>query len=293
MSISVVMLGTGSPRPDLDRSGPSQVLMIDGTPILIDCGDGVVNQLMKAKISLSEINYLFLTHLHADHVYGYGHFLVAGWGSGRKKLTVVGPPGTKELHNLVLEMFKNDIKYRTSLGFPPEGILDVTIVEVDPSQAIPCELPAEVTAASMIHNVPTFAYRFQMGDKAVVISGDTAPSQRLVELSQGADILVHDSCLTTTSMYNHSPRPELKKVWENLQKEHCTPEQAADTAREANVKKLVLTHFLPGIDVDEIYQESKKVYDGIVIVPEDLQVIDVDDVEIADIRKELAIQTAN
>jgi ribonuclease BN (tRNA processing enzyme) len=277
MSIEVIMLGTGSPRPNLNRSGPSQVLNIDGQPILIDCGEGVVNQLMKSNIPLSEINHLFFTHLHADHVYGYGHFLVAGWGSGRKKLTVVGPPGTKRLHNLVLEMFKEDINYRSSLGFPTEGILDVNVIEVDPSQKVPCEIPAEVTAAPMIHNVQTFAYRFQMGNKSVVFSGDTAPTEKLVGLSDGADVLVHDSCLTTTSMYNYSPRPELKKVWENLQTEHCTPEQAANTARKANVKKLILTHFLPDIDVNEIYAETKKIYDGTVIVPEDNQVIYMDD----------------
>ncbi|WP_053362532.1 MBL fold metallo-hydrolase [Bacillus sp. FJAT-27251] len=275
--ITVTMTGTGSPRPEINRSGPSQVLSIGDTHILIDCGENVVRQIQKAQIPLHQINYLFMTHLHADHLYGYGHFLVAGWGSGRKELTVVGPKGTKKFHEQMLEIFKDDIGYRTSLGFSPAGIMDVRVIEVDePGQIELINLPATVTAANMIHNVPTFAYRFQIGSQAVVISGDTAPTDELVKLSQGADILIQDACLTTTSMYNTTTRPEMKKVWENLQKEHCTPKEAAETAQNAGVKQLILTHFLPEIDIDEIYREASEIFSGIVVVPNDLDVVSIE-----------------
>lgn len=275
--ITVTMTGTGSPRPEIDRSGPSQVLSIGDQHILIDCGENVVRQIQKANIPLNQINYLFMTHLHADHLYGYGHFLVAGWGSGRKELTVVGPKGTKRFHELMLEIFKDDIGYRTSLGFSPEGIMDVRVIEIEePGEIELSDFPATVTAANMIHNVPTFGYRFQVGSQAVVISGDTAPTDELVKLAQGADILVQDACLTTTSMYNTTTRPEMKKVWENLQKEHCTPIEAAETAKKAGVKQLILTHFLPGIDVEEIYREATEVFSGTVVVPNDLEAVSID-----------------
>lgn len=273
--IKINMLGTGSPRASLERSGPSQVLLIDETPILIDCGEGTVRQLMKAKIDLKKVEHLYFTHLHADHVYGYGQFLVAGWGSGRKKLTVVGPAGVKRFHNQMLELFKDDIAYRTSLGFPSNGILDVEVIEIEEDGEVPDDIPAKVKAARMVHNVPTFGYRFQVGEKAVVISGDTAPTQSLIELSEGANVLIHDCCLTTTSFYKDTTSPTMKKVWENLQKEHCTPKQAAETAQKAGVKQLVMTHFLPGIDKEEIYHEASQVFDGDIIVPDDLLTVSV------------------
>lgn len=278
--IIINMLGTGSPRPDIHRSGPSQTLTIDDTSILIDCGENVVRQVIKSGIELKNINYLLFTHLHADHVYGYGHFLVAGWGSGRKHLTVVGPKGTKALHEKTLDLFKEDINYRTSLGFPSEGIMDVNIIEVEESGNINIPgLPADVSAANMVHNVPTYGYRFDVGSESVVFSGDTAPTDNLVKLSKDADVLVHDACLTTTSMYSHTTRPELKQVWKNLQKEHCTPVQAAKTAKNAGVRKLVLTHFLPQINVEEISDEVSEVFKGEIIVPNDLEVIKVKQTE--------------
>jgi len=86
-NLKVTMLGTGSPRPDLERSGPAQVLTIGDTNILIDCGEGTTTQLMKAGIPPESITYLFMTHLHSDHIFGYGQFLLGGWGLGRRKLT--------------------------------------------------------------------------------------------------------------------------------------------------------------------------------------------------------------
>ncbi|WP_257347413.1 MBL fold metallo-hydrolase [Pseudalkalibacillus decolorationis] len=273
--LSVLMLGTGSPRPDLERAGSAQVLFIDSLPILIDCGEGTTAQLMKAGIAPEKVNHLWLTHLHSDHVLGYGQFLLGGWAMGRRKLTVVGPVGTKKFHETILGMFKEDIDYRTSLGRPSNGVLDVNVIEVDEAGKVECDLPANVTAEHMIHNVTTLAYRFDVGEKAVVFSGDTAPTPKLVELAKGADILIHDACLSTNVTYKNPSNPELQKIWTELQKEHCTPEQAGETAREAGVKQLILTHFLPNIDVEKAFCEAAEVFAGKVIVGKDLEKIEV------------------
>lgn len=273
--LAVTMLGTGSPRPDIERSGPAQVLWIDDLPILIDCGEGTTTQLLKAGIPPHTINHLWLTHLHSDHLFGYAQFLIGGQGDGRRELTIVGPVGTKEYHERILQLYERDINYRLSLGRSPKGLMDVNIIEIDSPGEIETTLPAKVTAAEMIHNVPTFGYRFQVGDKAVVISGDTAPTEELVKLAKDADLLVQDAAITTTSVYTKGDNKEFHKVFERLQHEHCTPAQCGETAQEAGVKKLVLTHFLPKADTEEAYEETTEVFDGEVVIGEDLLEIHV------------------
>ncbi|KAB7705514.1 MBL fold metallo-hydrolase [Bacillus aerolatus] len=274
-NVKVTMLGTGSPRPDLERSGPSQVLTVDDTNILIDCGEGTTTQLMKAGIPPENIHYLFMTHLHSDHVFGYGQFLLGGWGLGRRKLTIVGPKGMKHFHETIINLFDEDISYRTSLGRPGNGVLDVNIIEIDEPGEVDCGLPWKISAAEMVHNVLTYGYRFETGEKTVVISGDTAPAPAIVELSKDADLLVIDACLAPTAVYRNTKSPELQKIWDNLQKEHCTPEQTGEIGKEAGVKTLVLTHFLPNIIEEETKQQAAEVFDGEIIVGKDLQVIPV------------------
>ncbi|OCA87171.1 MBL fold metallo-hydrolase [Pseudobacillus wudalianchiensis] len=273
--VKVTMLGTGSPRPELERSGPAQVLTVGDTHILVDCGEGTTAQLMKAGIAPEKIHYLFMTHLHSDHVFGYGQFLLGGWGLGRRKLTIVGPKGMKHFHETILHLFEEDISYRTSLGRPGNGVLDVNIIEIDEPGEIYCGLPWKITTAEMLHNVLTYGYRFEVGEKTVVLSGDTAPTSDLVKLSKDADLLVMDACLAPTSVYRHTDSAELKEIWDNLQKEHCTPEQAGRIGKEAGVKTLVLTHFLPNIIEEETKQEAAAVFAGEIIVSRDLQVIPV------------------
>lgn len=267
------MLGTGSPRPDLERSGPAQVITIENEHILVDCGEGTTAQLMKADIPPEEIKYLFLTHLHSDHVFGYGQFLLGGWGRGRRELTIIGPRGTKKFHETIISLLEVDITYRTSLGHPANGVLDVNIIEIDEPGEIKSNLDFKITANQMVHNVLTFGFRFEIDNKVIVISGDTAPTDAIVELSKDADILVMDAGLSPTEVYHNTTNPELQKIWDNLQKEHCSPEQAGEIAQKASVKKLVLTYFLPKIYKEITMQEASDVFKGEIVIGEDLQVI--------------------
>ncbi|VEF48612.1 ribonuclease Z [Bacillus freudenreichii] len=272
--LKLTLLGTGSPRPDLERSGPSQVISLGDSHILVDCGEGTTAQLIKAGIAPQSVQYLFMTHLHSDHIFGYGQFLLGGWGLGRRKLTVIGPKGMKHFHETLINLFKEDIDYRTSLGRPGNGVRDVEIIEVEEAGLVQTDLPLKITAAEMVHNVKTFGFRFETDDQTVVISGDTAPTPNIIELSRNADILVMDACLAPTAVYRNTKSAELQEIWNSLQKEHCSPEQAGEIAQKAGVKTLVMTHFLPNIDEEETYNEAVKVFDGEVIVGEDLLVIE-------------------
>ncbi|MCG7335226.1 MBL fold metallo-hydrolase [Sporosarcina sp. ACRSM] len=275
--LKIVMLGTGCPRPEISRSGPAQVVFVDELPILVDCGEGTTDQLMKAGIAPEEVNHLWFTHLHSDHTFGYAQFLLGGWELGRRELTVVGPKGTKKFHDNLLAMYDEDISYRLSAGRPQEGLLNVKIIEIEKPGLVESSLPVRVTAEEMVHSILTYAFRFEVDSKAIVISGDTAPTDSLVKLAQGADILVHDCCLVANSTYypNHQD-PEKRDLWNRISQTHCTPSQAGDTARLAGVKTLVLTHLFPKIDVNAVQKEAEETFTGTVIVPDDLQAISVE-----------------
>lgn len=274
--LKVIMLGTGCPRPETARSGPAQVVFIDELPILVDCGEGVTNQLMRAGIAPEEVNHLFITHLHSDHMFGYDQFLLGGWELGRRKLTVVGPKGLKKHHETLLSMYEEDIDYRLSTGRSKKGLFDVNIIELEEPGEVQCDLPATITTAEMDHSIFTLAYRFQVGPKSIVVSGDTAPTDNLIELSRGADILIHDCCLVPNDVYyENNPDPEKRNLWARVNETHCTPAQAAYNAKEAGVKTLILTHLFPNIDTVKAGEEASQIFAGNVVVPDDLQIIPV------------------
>lgn len=273
--LKVTMLGTGSPWPDKERSGPSQLLWMDDVPVLIDCGEKTTHQLIRAGIEVKSIDYLFVTHLHADHILGYGQFLLGRWFGTREKLTVIGPKGTKEFHESILKMYKDDIDYKLSLGRPPSGLLDTEVIEIESCGEVDMNFPIRVSTAQMDHSILTYAYRFDSVSQSIVFSGDTAPTEKLVDLATDADILVQDCCLAPNAIYTESPSEERKRIWKELQKEHCDPIQSGEIASKANVKQLVLTHFLPGTFADATYSQAKEHFAGKVVVPDDLQEIKV------------------
>lgn len=273
------LLGTGSPKPNIERHGPSQLIMVDNEPILIDCGEGTTNQLLKANIQPDDVKYLLFTHLHSDHVFGYSHFLLGGWSLGRNELTIFGPRGLKKLHEQIITMFEEDINYRCNvLGISSKGLLDVNVVELpDEGRTIKLDnVNVDIESTPVVHNVHTFAYRFDKGAHSIVISGDTAPVESLIELSKDANVLVQDAAISPSAFEDPAADPNIKKIRELLTKEHCSPMQAGEIAEEAGVKKLVLTHLLPNTDRNEIYHSAKSTYSGQVIVGEDLDKITVD-----------------
>src|SRR5699024_6324894 len=109
----------------LERYPSAEIVYINGIPILVDCGEGATRQMMKTGVNPQDVQHVFFTHLHCDHMLGYGQFLIGGWTMGRTELTVYGPKGTKEFHDAVVSTLMSDVKYRNSLGRPSEGILDV------------------------------------------------------------------------------------------------------------------------------------------------------------------------
>jgi ribonuclease Z len=270
VSLRLLLLGTGSPRPTLERANTGFLVIAGERPILVDCGAGVMRRLLESGHDPARITLLFLTHLHSDHTLDYAEFVLGSWAMGRGELAVYGPPGTERLHRLLLlEPYADDIAYRVSVGRSPAGILDVAVHE--------CPLVAgviyddgglRVLAAPVIHSAPTLALRFEYAGTSLVISGDTAYCQALIELARGADVLVHDACLAPARALQ--PDPLWGNLAERLRHHHATPAEAARVARQAGVRALVLTHVLRGVYEDAAHEEARREFSGTVILGRDL-----------------------
>lgn len=237
MAMRVVLLGSGAVRPVPGRDGPAQVAVVDGEPLLFDCGRGAVTNLRRAGIPPETVNRAFLTHLHFDHVSDLPYLVLVTWVIGREaELEVYGPPGTKQFVDLsVRAAYHDDILSRFGHGRTPFG-LDARVIEIDDAGLVVSSETYQVTAIEVQHgNMANLGYRVEAGGKAVVVLGDVDRRQDLTEFVSGADVLLCE-CSGTRDFLEHPSRPW--GAW------HMTPEDVARLAGRAGVKTVVLKHFV-------------------------------------------------
>lgn len=276
----LVLLGTaGGPTPKLDRSAPANAIVIGDDIYVIDCGDGVARQMVKAGLDLKRIRDVFITHQHSDHNADYGNLLLLAWETGlHTPVDTYGPPPLKRMTQLFLEMQAYDIHVREKdEGRPPLGGLFVPH-EITRGGPVMHDDNVKVTAALVHHPLvkPAFAYRFDCPDRSIVFSGDTSPSESLVELARGADVLVHE--VMDLHMIDRALEfdPRAKTLRRHLLDSHTPMSEVGRIATEAGVKMLVLNHFVPGIvpiPDDVWYNAVKPHFKGRVIVGHDLMVL--------------------
>lgn len=265
--VKVILLGTGSPRPDPNRAQPAQLIELGGQSFLIDCGDGVTNQLVRCNRDVTSVQKILLTHLHWDHILGYAGLVWGGWSAGRPGLEVWGPPGTRKMHDLLFNtLHRPDVEWITGIGYARSGIEGIKIYEIGEGVIYDRD-GIVVTAVQVEHPVPTFAFRFNYAGRRVVFSGDTAACDELVRCAAAADLLVQDACAAHSRLYGDD---RSRRIRDALIGFHASPGQAGEMAQRAGVKRLVCTHLLPGIDVEEVRQEAEAEFIGETIVGYDL-----------------------
>lgn len=274
----LILLGTGGgPRPRKASSASSQVIVVNGAAYVIDCGDGVARQLATAGIPLPNIRGVFITHHHSDHNADYGNLLLLAWTAGlRSPVDTWGPPPLEKMTRLFLEMNATDIDIRIrDEGRPPLAPL-IRPHELKTGGLVTQDPNVRVTAAVVHHPpiTPAFGFRFDTPDRSIVISGDTAPSDALIELAKGADVLVHDALYepAVDKMVARVPNaPELKR---SILSHHTRAEDAGRIAKQAGVKTLVLSHLVPPDDPDLTDQmwldAARRNFDGKILVGKDL-----------------------
>jgi ribonuclease BN (tRNA processing enzyme) len=279
MRTRLVLLGTGGgPRVTAKgRAKPATLIVANGVPYVVDCGDGVALQLARAGVPLDTLRYIFITHHHSDHNLDYGNLIYDAWAAGlRKPVDAYGPPPLAAMTDAYWQLNRFDIETRIA----DEGRVDlrklVTAHEFDRDGQVMRNEDVKVTAARVRHPPidNAYAYRFDCADRSIVISGDTAYAPSLVELAKGADVLVCEAMHMAGLEALLKKVPNAATLREHLLASHITAEDAGKVAAEARVKTLVLSHLVPGDDpsiTEGMWTEGpRKHFGGTIIVGRDL-----------------------
>ena len=278
----LVLLGTaGGPRPRTTRSSPAQAIVVGDTVYVVDCGNGVARQLVLANLPLRSVRHIFITHHHSDHNADYGTLILLAWAAGlRTRLDSWGPPPLSRMTDLFFEMNATDIRARTAdeRRVPLRPLVHAH--EVHGGGPVMHDEHVRVTAALVHHPpiVPAFAYRFDAADRSIVISGDTTPSENLVELARGADVLVHEALYDAAAVDRLvASVPNASDLRRSILSHHTTAEEAGRVAAEAGVGTLVLSHLVPAEDpavTEAVWSDAaRKHFGGRIVVGKDLMEI--------------------
>ncbi len=266
----VVLLGTGTPNADPDRSGPATAIVIGDAVYLVDCGPGVVRRASAAGLKMPELKRVFLTHLHHDHTAGLADLLLTPWSLDRADpLDLYGPPGSGAMAKHVLAAYAEDIHIRLD-GLQPANTTGYKVTAHDVKPGIVYkDANVTVRAFAVPHGSWKYAYgyRFETADRVIVISGDTTKSDEIARQARGADVLIHEA-------YSEAGLAKRPPEWQKYHRAfHTSSADLARIAAEAKPKLLVLYHLvLSGMTPESVLAEVKEIYKGPVVVGKDLQV---------------------
>jgi ribonuclease Z len=262
--LRVIFCGTSGPLPVRERAKPCVAVQAGEALYLVDVGPEATENLILWRIPLDKARALFLTHLHSDHIGEVGEFNLQSWVAGRPAaLPLIGPAGTGKVaagFNLAYAPdhgFRKAHHEHNSFKFDLKaGLLQPRVITMPKPSATGLQTavalqdgPLTVTAIRVRHEPvePAFAYRFDYKGRSVVISGDTRKWPPLAEAAKGADVLVHeaqnaDMTRQFSQMLKQIGNPRMSSLMTDTISYHTTPVEAADIARLAGVKRLVLTH---------------------------------------------------
>lgn len=277
---SVVFLGTGTPGPTPDRQGPSLAVIAGGKAYLVDVGVGVVRQAnaayVKGVMALNprDLHIAFVTHLHSDHTLGLPDLILTPWVMGRTAaLQLYGPPGIAAMAENILAAYSEDIHIRTTgLEQANETGYKVDAHEIHPGEIYE-DSNVKVIAFAVRHGSWPLAlgYRFDAGGKSIVISGDTAPAESVVQECNGCDLLIHEVYFGMPTSTVH-PTDQWVRYMAAF---HTSAEQLSDIANRAHAKVLAATHIalMQGATEADLLAALKKAYSGRIVVAHDLEVV--------------------
>jgi ribonuclease Z len=263
--IKVTLLGTGTPFPNAERFGSAILVEAGVEKLLFDCGRGAVIRLSQAGIPLSDVDALFLTHLHSDHTVGIPDLWLSGWFLGRRRpLRVWGPPGTREMMENLAQAYSFDVHVRERAPelLPPGGA-EIDAREIEQG-SVYVRGPLRVTAFLVDHGPanPAFGYRVDYQGHSAVISGDTKFSQNLLDFSKGADCLIHVAWMADSK----NPAPMASRSL-------ASAEDAGRAFEIVKPKLGVIYHYK---DEEGLADAVRAGYQGAFVIAHDLMVIEID-----------------
>jgi ribonuclease Z len=300
VDLDLVFLGTSASMPSARRAPAALLVRRGGERLLFDCAEGTQRQLQRSAVGLPDLEEIFLTHLHADHMLGLPGMLKTFALRGRDELalTVYGPEGVRELFTKLkpflgrlpyplqpVELTAGDVLERGEYRFetfPVEhgvAAIGYALVELerpgrfDVEAADALGVPAgpergvlqgggPVTLADGRVITPDTVLGMPRPGRKLVLTGDTAPSPAVVQAAYRADLLVHESTFSET---------QKERARETL---HATAAEAAQVAQLAEVRMLALTHLSPRYIGPELAREARAIFSE-TVVPRDFDSIEI------------------
>ena len=253
-----LVCGSRGPLPGEGRAEPCIMIKTPEHMFVVDTGDGSRQNLINWGINLGNLDAVLFTHLHSDHISDLADFHLYSWVAQNRgeKLPVYGPRGTQLVTEGISRAYELDMEYRTlhhGEDVAPSDItgFNTTIIDLD-SPVIFDDKKLKITAFEVDHPPvePSLGFRFDYKGRSIVISGDTDYSTNLIEQAKDADLLFHDALSykmigRAEELSDNIQRPQLSKIFYDIQEYHASPIEAAQAANEANVKELIFYHLIP------------------------------------------------
>jgi ribonuclease Z len=289
-AFEIVLLGTGSPMFNPARCGAGYAIIAGDANVVVDLGWGASRRINAAGIGHAQVDTLFLTHMHSDHITDIPDFLMQRWtGGATGALRVYGPEGTRETVEAFQAGLRLDVEYRIAhhgeKNMPRSGWqIEITEVPATPEATPIASIgDLEVDAFEVDHwpVKPALGFRFRRGGRSLVLSGDTGKCASLVEASRGADMLICEAMNRSmwdglVNVVRSRGNERGADILADVPTYHITTAGAAGTARDAGVKHLVLSHLLPmvpdeGPGLEHFADGMSDIYGGQITVGKDLQ----------------------
>ena len=242
----LTLLGTGCPKVDFKRFGPANLISTKKTKILVECGSGITQRLDQIKVSLAEIDALFLTHLHSDHVVDFYQLIISSWHSYRLKAwKIYGPKGTKAFVKNIMNSWKEERNQRIKYEARSSTKAFKIIVKEFSSKGLIKIKDINIKYFEVDHKPVKYAYGFNFfnKNKKLTISGDTKPSENVMKYGQLSDVLLHEVFIDGEIMKTNKMRTS--KTLHNVKAYHTPSSLVGKIAKITRCKKLVLTHLVP------------------------------------------------
>ena len=244
--MELTLLGTGCPSVDHKRFGPSNLIKTKKTKILVDCGSGVTQRLHQHKVSSADIDALFLTHLHSDHVVDLYQLIISSWHSYRiKPWKIYGPKGTKKFVKKIMNAWADERKLR--IFYEARSSTRAFEINVTEFQSLGKANIKDINIKyfEVDHKPVKYAYGFcfMNNNKKLTISGDTKPCENLMKYGNKSDVLLHEVFIEDE--ITEIIKMRTLKTLHNVKNYHTTSSQVGKVAFITQAKKLVLTHLVP------------------------------------------------
>jgi len=287
--MEITILGTGTPLPSNDRCGGAQLITSGDDAIVIDMGWGAARRLIASGFPLARVNAIFFTHMHSDHITDLPDLMIMRWTMGATQpLVIYGPEGTRQMADGFHSALQADIGYRFAHHgekLSREGIAyEVHEVPATKEARHIADVGGISVSSFEVDHwpvAPAFGFKVEAGGKTAVFSGDTKKVQSLVDAARGADVLVSEAVnagfmMDRVNLLRSRGDERTAGILVEAIDYHVQPHEVAEMARDAGVKRVIITHLLPPIANDDglearFIEGMSEIYGGPIEVARDLQ----------------------